>query len=97
MKSPSAPRPSLLNRPVGWGLATFAAIALCVHQAGALHQDWLNLGGWNQLWSFVRASTQPDLSPELLHLTLDATLITLAYAVCGTVLSVMLGMGGGIL
>jgi len=97
MKSPSAPRASLLNLPIGWGLATLAAIALSLHQVGALQQDWLNLGGWNQLWSFVRASTRPDLSPELLHLTLDATLVTLAYAFCGTALSVMLGIGGGIL
>jgi phosphonate transport system permease protein len=38
----------------------------------------------------------PELSPEFLWLTLDATLTTLAFAVAGTFLSLILGMVGGI-
>ena len=46
---------------------------------------------------FFRASIQPDLSPQLLRLTAHAALTTLAYAVCGTFASVVLGAVGGVL
>ncbi len=57
----------------------------------------INEGGWGQVWSFVRAALQPDLSSDILSLALPSTLITLAYAVCGTALSVVIGFVGGIL
>lgn len=46
---------------------------------------------------FLSASLQPDLSLDFLRLTLKATLITLAFAVCGTTLSLIIGFIGGIL
>jgi len=87
----------LLNPQTVWVLAFGGAIALSLVQAGVFGQDWLNPGGWPLLWRFLRASVQPELNPEFLRLTLDATLVTLAYAVCGTCLSVGLGLVGGIL
>ncbi len=96
MKS-TPPRPSLLNPQTVWLLALGIAIALSLFQAGVFGQDLLNPGGWPLLWRFLRASLQPELNPEFLRLTLDATLVTLAYAVCGTCLSVVLGMVGGVL
>jgi len=91
------PRPSLLNLQTVWLLALGSAIALALVQAGVFGQDLLNPGGWPLLWRFLRASVQPELNPEFLRLTLDATLVTLAYAVCGTSLSVGLGVVGGVL
>jgi phosphonate transport system permease protein len=72
------------------------AIALSLWQSGLFQQELLNPGGWNQFRRFIGASIHPDLSAELLRLTLDASLTTLAYAVCGTVLTIFLGIIGGI-
>jgi len=71
-------------------------LALSVYQAGVFGQDIFNPGGWPLFWRFLSATVDPDFSPELLQLTFQATLITLAYAVCGTSLSVLLGLVGGI-
>lgn len=82
---------------LGWGLMALGAIALSLIPAGLFQRDLVNAGGWPQLWRFIRASLHPDLSPNLLHVTGQATLQTLAYAVCGTCLSVILGCVGGLL
>jgi len=66
-------------------------------QAGFFGRDVVNEGGWTLILRFLRASIHPDLSPEFLSLALDATLTTLAYAVCGTAFSVLLGVVGGVL
>ncbi|NES21610.1 MAG: ABC transporter permease subunit, partial [Symploca sp. SIO3E6] len=65
-------------------------------QAGILEPDLVNPGGFPQLLRFVRGSWHPELSPEFLHLTLKATLTTLAYAACGTCLSILLGVVAGV-
>lgn len=91
------PRPSLFNQHTLWMLVFLAAIACSLYQAGIFQQDVFNPGGLFLLGRFFRASVQPNLSPEFLHLTLDATLTTLAYAVCGTFLSIVLGLVGGVL
>ena len=61
-----------------------------------LQEDIFNLDGLPLLWRFCRASVQPDLSPQFLHLAFDATVTTLAYAVCGTFLSIVLGIIFGV-
>ncbi|PSB13240.1 phosphate ABC transporter permease [filamentous cyanobacterium CCP1] len=73
------------------------AIGLSLFVSGVFHQEWFNAGGVPQLFRFLRSFLNPDLSPEFLQLTGNATLITLAYAVCGTALSVAIGLIGGIL
>lgn len=90
------PRPSLPNPRTGWGLVLVSAIALSLGQGGVFGKVF-NPGGWPLLWRFLQASVQPDLHPEFLRLTLEATLTTLAYAVCGTFLSLGLGLVGGVL
>ncbi len=95
---PSAERLSVVNnRYLLWLLAALGAIVLSLWQSGLFQKDILNPGGWGQFWRFAAASVHPDLSPDLLQLTLTATLKTLAYAVCGTCLSVLLGLIGGVL
>jgi len=94
----SARRPSVgVNRYLLWLLAALGAIVLSLWQSGLFQKDILNPGGWGQFWRFVAASFHPDLSPDLLQLTLTATLKTFAYAVCGTCLSILLGLIGGVL
>ncbi|MGB7442417.1 MAG: ABC transporter permease subunit [Coleofasciculaceae cyanobacterium] len=90
-------RPPLLNQQTSWGLVFLVAIAFSLYQAGLFSQDVVNSGGLSLLWRFFLSSIRPEVSPEFLRLTLDATLTTFAYAICGTFLSVLLGLLGGLL
>jgi len=53
--------------------------------------------GWYLVVRFLVAALSPDLSREFLLLTVDATLKTLAYAVCGTFFCVVIGLVAGVL
>jgi phosphonate transport system permease protein len=80
-----------------WSLIVLGVILLSLWQAGVFEPDRFNPGGIPQLLGFVKAIVHPDLNPEFLSLTLNATIVTLAYAVCGTVLSLLFGLVGGVL
>ena len=73
------------------------AIALSLHQASSSGTALINWDGLGQLKEFWFASLTPDLSHDFLGVIGRATLVTFAYAVCGTTLSVGLGFVGGIL
>ncbi|WOD39008.1 PhnE/PtxC family ABC transporter permease [Nodosilinea sp. E11] len=92
------PRPNLWNPKTIWGLAVVTALAGAAYQAGLGRPgaDLINLGGWPQLQEFLVASLHPDLSAEFVALMGRAALVTLAYAVLGTALSVGLGLVGGL-
>ena len=90
-------RPSLLNWRTLWGLLFVASFIWSLQSAGLFGQDLVNEGGWTLGLRFLLAATRPELAPDFLWLTLDATLKTLAYAVCGTFLSVLFGLVGGVL
>lgn len=93
------PRPPFWTAKTIWTLIAVAVIALSAYQAG-LGQgtgEVINWGGWPQLKEFMGASLSPDLSPDFLAIIGRATLVTLAYAVVGTGLSIALGLIGGIL
>lgn len=92
----NAPSRLFLTPTLGWGLASLGAIALSLLAAGVFQQDLINLDGLPLLMRFFSASLRPDLSPEMLRLTWESSLITLAYAVCGTALSLGLGLLGGV-
>jgi phosphonate transport system permease protein len=96
---PIPPRPSVWTRQTAWGLAAAGAIAISAYQAGLGRgqAELVNWGGWPQFQEFWLASLGPDLSPEFLGIIGRATLVTLAYAVLGTTLSVGLGLVGGLL
>ena len=91
------PRPSPLNRKAIWGALFLAGILWSLWQAGLFQKDLVNARGWTLAYRFIEASLSPDLRPEFLRLTLDATLTTLAFAVSGTFLSLIFGFFGGIL
>ncbi len=88
---------TVITPPLKWGLIGLVAIVFSLLQAGLFQQDLLNLNGAPLLWKFIVASVHPDFSSELLQTTFNATLTTLAYAVCGTFFSLILGTIGGIL
>ena len=93
------PRPSVWTEKTGWALLTLAVILISAHQAGMGRggADIVNWGGIPQAWQFVAASVSPDLTPDFLSVIGRATLVTLAYAVLGTTLSIALGLVGGVL
>jgi phosphonate transport system permease protein len=92
---PFSPR-FLVSPLLIWGWLSLVAIVLSLWQAGLFRQTILNLAGFPLLWRFISASIHPDVSSELLQTTLRATLVTLAYAVCGTFFSVMIGAIAGL-
>jgi phosphonate transport system permease protein len=90
-------RPSLLNGRT-LALAAFAvALVWSLLQAGVFTEELLNPGGWTLVARFIEASIHPALSADILVLVIPATLTTLAFAVCGTALCLLIGMVGGVL
>jgi len=89
-------RPSYFNQRTLWLVIFLGAVAWSMAQAG-FGRDLVNEGGWPLVQSFLQAGLHPDLSTDFLSLTFEATLTTLAFAVCGTAISVMLGSVGGLL
>lgn len=82
----------------GWGYGLFVvAIAVCLGDVLIRGEGQWNGQGVVVLGRFLRAALQPDLSMDFLRLTGKATLTTFAYAVCGTFLSLSLGLVGGLL
>jgi phosphonate transport system permease protein len=90
--------PPLINRRSLWGLGAVLAIGWSLWQAGIGDPEitLMNRGGWGQWWQFWGAAFHPDLTPAFLQVIGRATWITLAYAICGTTLSLVLGLVGGI-
>ena len=89
-------RPSFLNWRTIWVLLFLTAVIWALARAGFFERDLINQGGWTLAARFVRAGLHPDLSPYFLRLTLDATITTLAFAVCGTCLALLFGFVGQI-
>ncbi len=79
-----------------WLLLVVGVIVLSLQQAGMGGGEIFNPGGLELLGRFWQASLHPDLSYQLLQITFQSTLTTLAYAVCGTFLSVIFGIVAGI-
>ena len=92
-------RPSLLNQRSLWISIAAIAIVWSAYQAGIGRPgaDIVNWGGLRQLGEFWTASLTPDLGFTFLNTIGRATLVTFAYAVCGTLLSISLGFFGGVL
>ncbi|WP_231510474.1 PhnE/PtxC family ABC transporter permease [Fischerella sp. PCC 9605] len=94
----ASPHPPLSHSPyLLWGLVFLVAVVWSLQVAGIFQEDLINQGGWSLVFPFLAAVVSPELSLEFLLLTLDATLKTLAYAVCGTFFCVVIGLVGGVL
>jgi phosphonate transport system permease protein len=92
-------RPPFWGARTGWAVVWLGAIALSLYVAGLgqTGRAVVNWDGLAQIGQFFQASLQPDLSPDFLALMLRAAGVTLAYAVCGTALSGVIGCVGGLL
>ncbi|MFN2521478.1 MAG: PhnE/PtxC family ABC transporter permease, partial [Candidatus Limnocylindria bacterium] len=73
------------------------AVAAAAIDAGVGRAAVFNPAGWPQVGQFFSAALHPRMDASFLSLTADATLTTLAYAVLGTALSLVLGLFGGVL
>ena len=76
----------------GWAVLSVVALGWSVTSFVAGREGVLNPAGVPQFVDFWRHAAHPDLSPELLRATWEATLTTLAFAVLGTGLSVAAGL-----
>ncbi len=78
-------------------LVTLLAIVGSAIQVGLFRGNLINAGGWALVGQFFAAALRPELSPDFLALTLQATLVTFAYAISGLALSLVIGFVGGLL
>ena len=93
---PSITRYFFFNRQVGWFVLFVGVLVWSLYQAELFSKTLINTGGWVLVERFILAILAPDISASFLWLTLDATLTTLAFAVTGTILSLIIGFFGGI-
>lgn len=80
-----------------WGLAAVLLVGWAALEAGLLSGELVNAGGWGQVQEFLEAVGNPALEPDFLVRTARAAFVTLAFAVLGTFLSLILGAVGGVL
>jgi len=89
------------RRPVAgprvWFVAFGLAVLWALWSAGVGRREVVNPGGWTLLARFWRAALHPDLSTAFLRTTAEATVTTVAFAVVGTALAVLIGVVGGVL
>src|SRR5262245_44807112 len=81
----------------GWLLFVIVAALAAFAAAGVGRRDLVKSQGLQQVMAFFAAALHPRLDSEFLALTGRATLTTLAYAVLGTVLSLVIGLTAGVL
>jgi phosphonate transport system permease protein len=80
-----------------WAIAFGVAAVWAAWGSGAFASDTVNVHGWALLREFWVAAARPDLSAGFVATTIEATVITLAFAVVGTALAVLIGLVGGVL
>lgn len=85
-----------LRRRAWAALAVIGTLAALV-AAGVGRDQLVNTDGVTLVGDFFTAALHPRLDGEFLALTANATLTTLGYAVLGTVLSLVIGLAGGVL
>jgi phosphonate transport system permease protein len=78
-------------------IGTIAGIIVAAFAATMGSDHLVNWGGWSLTWRFLRSALHPAGSADILQLTVVSTLSTVAFAVCGTALSIAIGAIGGIL
>lgn len=80
-----------------WGALAIVATVAAAIAAGVGSGPIANPAGATQVAEFFSAAASPRLDAQFLTLTWNATLTTLAFAVLGTALSLVIGVIGGVL
>ncbi len=82
---------------LSWLAALGVAVGCSAWVAGIDPTELVNPRGWSQVRSFFGAMFRPDLSPNILELTVRESAVTIGYALVGTALALVIGSVGGIL
>jgi phosphonate transport system permease protein len=90
-------RPAFINRRMMWVVIFLGGLVWALWESGVFQNELINTGGFSIGLRFLSASLSPELSGEFLRLTFEATLTTLAFAVIGLFLSVIIGFFGGVI
>jgi phosphonate transport system permease protein len=77
-----------------WLLALAVAVAWSAYGCGLGRLPLVNSAGWPVASDFLAAALHPDLDTEFLRLVGTAALVTVAYAVLGTALTLAIGALG---
>ena len=85
------------RRRLPGAVAVMAGVVWAVWVSEVGRSPIVNPQGLKQFGEFFTAVTSPRLDGEFLRLVFDAMLVTLAYAVLGTVLALAIGVVGGVL
>ena len=97
--SPRPASPSWANLLRGRGLLTLVLVAALLWSVAAV--DWtgslVHPGGLGALAEFFRAAASPELSRGFLGLAVESAWTTVAYAVAGICVAVVLGLTLGVL
>lgn len=80
-----------------WAVGATLAVLWALWSAGFVRQELVNPGGWTLVAQFWSAAFRPELSAGFLADSGRAAVTTVAFAVLGTALSVLLGVVGGVL
>lgn len=80
-----------------WSIAVITVIVWSIVEAGADPREVINTRGWSQVRAFFGAMVRPDLSRDMLELTVREAAVTIGYALVGTALAVVIGSIGGVL
>ena len=94
--APPAPRLRRDRRRWAWAGAALALAAVSLAGSGLLSGPVVNPGGAAEFGRFAAAALRPELGAEFLRVVADAALVTLAYAVLGAGLAVLLGAAGAL-
>ncbi len=78
-------------------LTALLIVGFAFAQLGVGQRALVNERGWALAWRFIRAAAYPDFSSQMLQIAYEAALVTLAYAVIGTALSLLIGAIGGLI
>jgi phosphonate transport system permease protein len=80
-----------------WGLGAVAVVVWSLAGAGLFTGDVVNPAGRAQFGRFAGSALSPALDPAFLQVLASSALITVAYAVLGAALAVLLGALGAVL
>jgi phosphonate transport system permease protein len=99
LDAPAPARPPLrrVRARWAWGLGTVAVVGWSLAGAGLFSGDVLNPAGRVQFARFAGAALSPALDPAFLQVLAASVLVTVAYAVLGATLAVLLGALGAVL
>jgi phosphonate transport system permease protein len=84
------------RRRWAWGVGAVVLLIWSLAGAGLFSGPVLNPAGLRQFGRFAAAAFSPELSAEFLGVLTRATLVTVAYAVLGTALALLLGSLGAV-